>query len=481
MRRTVLFLSFVLGVAFFMVIACCDKPTIDSQISYNPADKTPVSVTGVSLNKALVKFEIGDMDTLTATVSPDNADDKTVIWESSDSDVVIVENGIITALSEGSAFIKVTTLDAGKTAECSVSVVKPVLTVLSMDAKRLPDLTYSRGDAVVCVCGGQLVVAGGHVEGFKTTNTAEYFDGESWNEITMNHAHDMGFSVLLRDGRLMIGGGCSSDLGVGHSSYVEVYSPESHSFVDYPQMKVSRTLIHAAEMADGNVFVSGNWYNTDVHEYYSAQSNEFITAGDVSVSRYLPYIFRSAENNAIVFSPATTGGNSSLIVDCFDGEPFTVDLFETWKPFVIPSNWRATDCAIGDYSYLIAAKNSNGEIGIIKIDSTAFSLLDLQLPIPTEYEETILQYSGVVYTDKAKKTAYLPAWNNNVNAPVYYVLKIYYGGAKGKLTLYKTDVLDAYASLSSMTMLPDGRMVACGGVYNSNFTPLSTVWAFSPF
>ena len=90
-------------------------------------------------------------------------------------------------------------------------------------------------------------------------------------------------------------------------------------------------------------------------------------------------------------------------------------------------------------------------------------------------------YSGQIFTDQANQTAYLPGMNGDAEYPVYYILKVDYSVSPAKLTLYKTDVLDAYASIYCMTMLPDGRLVACGGITNSNYTPYSTVWAFSPF
>ena len=368
----------------------------------------------------------------------------------------------------------------------SFSYQAPGLKVVAMEAERLPDLLNARGDQIVFVSNGQLVAAGGHVRGFETTNRAEYLDEDGWHLMDLNYSHDMGFSVVFSDGRMMIGGGCPYGAGVGQSSAVEMYYPEKHAFAAMPSMTSERALTHAVEMAHGNVFVSGNWYNSDSKEVYSASENEFSYIGSVSEERSLPYILRSAENNAIVFgSTGNYGGSTSLIVDRYEGEPFEVELFDTWTPFAIPVNWRAADCAIGDYSYLIAAQrydeNYNPEIGLIKVVGETFSLMDLELPIPTEYEGATLNYSGIVYTNKEKKAAYMPAWNGDVNAPVYYILKIDYSSAKGKLTLYKTEALDAYASVTSMTMLPDGRFAAVGGVYDSNFTPFSTVWAFKPF
>lgn len=64
------------------------------------------------------------MDTLEATVTPDNADNKEVIWESSDTSVITVtENGLVKAVGVGSAEIICTANDGSGTATtCKVTV-----------------------------------------------------------------------------------------------------------------------------------------------------------------------------------------------------------------------------------------------------------------------------------------------------------------------------------------------------------------------
>jgi hypothetical protein len=87
-------------------------------------------VTSVSLNKSTTTLNVGFNETLTPTVSPTNATNKTVTWSSSNNSVATVDaSGKVTALSAGTATITVTTIDQNKTSQCIVTVVNQVTNV----------------------------------------------------------------------------------------------------------------------------------------------------------------------------------------------------------------------------------------------------------------------------------------------------------------------------------------------------------------
>ena len=69
---------------------------------------------------------MGQTGTLTATVTPDNATDKTVTWTSSDKNVATVDkdNGTVTPVGEGTATITATAAN-GKKDTCKVTVKVP--------------------------------------------------------------------------------------------------------------------------------------------------------------------------------------------------------------------------------------------------------------------------------------------------------------------------------------------------------------------
>jgi len=85
--------------------------------------KKDVNVTGVKLDKKDVTLTVDAQWTLTETVFPYDATNKTVSWASSNSSVAFVENGVVTAKAAGAATITVTTNDGKYTAECEVTVI----------------------------------------------------------------------------------------------------------------------------------------------------------------------------------------------------------------------------------------------------------------------------------------------------------------------------------------------------------------------
>ena len=99
--------------------------TVDEQTASCTVTVTPrtISVESITLNKTELSLVKGATETLTATVLPTTATDKAVTWESSDTAVATVENGVVTAVAAGKATI---TAKAGeKTATCAVTVTNP--------------------------------------------------------------------------------------------------------------------------------------------------------------------------------------------------------------------------------------------------------------------------------------------------------------------------------------------------------------------
>ncbi len=96
--------------------------------------KGVIAVESVELNKASLELIEGESETLTTTVKPNDATDKTVTWSSSNATIATVENGKVTAVKEGEATI--TAAAGGKSATCKVVVAKKVIAVSSVELNK---------------------------------------------------------------------------------------------------------------------------------------------------------------------------------------------------------------------------------------------------------------------------------------------------------------------------------------------------------
>lgn len=94
--------------------------SIKHTIAINQAGR--IAVTSVELSNTELTLMVGNTETLVATVKPDDATDKTITWTSSDNGVATVdENGLVTAISEGTATVSAKAGDI--TATCIVTVI----------------------------------------------------------------------------------------------------------------------------------------------------------------------------------------------------------------------------------------------------------------------------------------------------------------------------------------------------------------------
>jgi hypothetical protein len=146
-----------------------------------------VAVTGVTLNPTSLTMEIGDTETLIATVAPSNATNKSVTWSSSNGNVATVSNGVVTAVGVGNATITVTTVDGNKTATCDVTV-----TASGGGGENTPSVTFDFSESAW---------------GWPSTTTAA---GASYT----NHGYTFTFGTVSADGHKVLKNQQGDQIGV---------------------------------------------------------------------------------------------------------------------------------------------------------------------------------------------------------------------------------------------------------------------------
>lgn len=369
---------------------------------------------------------------------------------------------------------------------------------VKLQIEQLPDLNISRAGHATFIVNGEMVVAGGHTDGFVPTPTAEYYKNGKWHTMQMTYTHDFALSVVLKSGKVLLAGGCEQPTGIGQTYTAELYDPQTHTFMGFGNMQRKRAGASGLEIDSGQVVIAGNWYHSDDIELFQEEQSEkgdhslrqsFTYIKDVAVQRSCPYIFRMAGNDALIIGSCGTKGDSlhTTIADRLKGDSVHIPLFKTWQPLFAGSHNDAEsfigDEAKNDYTYLLPVQNSSGQVAIARVCGTDISLLPTAYPVPMEDMGEKIYYLYIV-ADRQVGRAYLVGVEDDFysNAEVrHYVLSIDYAHPSkdgAPMTLYYTDPLPVMPGYPSV-LTPEGNLLMTGGLINSsNFTPSKSVYLF---
>lgn len=110
-----------------------------------------IRVGSVSLSKSALELTVGEQASLDVTISPDNATNKKIRWSSSKESVAtITPEGIVEAVSAGTAFITATSEDSGVSAKCEITVKEKAVSVTGI-ALNKTSLTLTEGEEFTLV------------------------------------------------------------------------------------------------------------------------------------------------------------------------------------------------------------------------------------------------------------------------------------------------------------------------------------------
>ena len=357
-----------------------------------------------------------------------------------------------------------------------------------MTVERLPDLPKPRGGQHTMLLGDELTVLGGITDGFVLEPTICYLKDGAWHQVPMKYPHYYGFTTLLQDGSVMLGGGCSENFGIGQSWGVEIYNPSTHTTKAVGIMDRKRAGASASVLSDGRVIISGNWYAEDAIEIYEPGEG-FSFVKEPAVQRAYPHILPISPDNALIFSSEDTHGNFMQdLVDQLSGDPFTEPLLKEWNilPYMVNPT-SADDLRTGEYAYLLpASRQEDGQAGIIRISDGRFSLLETERPLPMALpggEPLVWMHS--LQVDRASRSAWMYALYGKgrfVAARIGYD-PIFEGG-KATLEVFLADKPGGGSFFNNTPrLLEGGRIVLAGGVLsgardNSNFEAAAEVWLF---
>ena len=360
--------------------------------------------------------------------------------------------------------------------------------------ERVADMKVPRiGHQIIPTFSGVLVV-GGHTTNFALTSTAEVFLEGIWFDRSIDSPHDEGFSVVLDDGRVMVGGGYSNDRGVGQSKRVDIYDPMTMTFSKGPDLSEARAACHAIAVGKG-IYVAGNWYADDLEfDYYDGSS--FSSVG-MTLPHSAPYLFTSKGTELYVMSPTDEYGDPIDLVENNNGDlRFPAILYdaaedEAWytfwpvyvdyRPLQLPREFRSTDyyCEAEKCYFVLA---SNGSEYMLTAPAPelerCYQFTDFQIPTKHPVTQESISWRGGVFVNESKKEVYLIGASGTVKNQTVHIISYNYDTKDWTLSSAGGFGYDLMAG--SWALLSDGRLMCAGGSEGDNFTARKDVCIFTP-
>ena len=242
-----------------------------AECSVTVKEAANVPVESVSLDKTSLGLTEGETAQLTATVEPEDASNKNVTWESSNTNVATVNNGEVTAVSAGTATITVTTADGGKTDTCTVTVREeaPDRPVNIPDTHSIDLIVSDGGEARLSLTnaseGSTITVTATPDEGYELdyiTVDGERIDGTTF---TMPN-HDVTVRVYFTDGAALpftdVSAGAWYFDAVGYVYVGGLMDGVSDTLFD-PDGTMTRAMVWAIlARVDGETVTGDGWIET---------------------------------------------------------------------------------------------------------------------------------------------------------------------------------------------------------------------------
>lgn len=252
-----------------------------------------VAVESVSLDKTALSLEEGASETLTATVLPEDATDKTVTWESSDKEVATVEEGVVTAIKAGTATI---TAKAGeKEAKCEVTVTKKAVPTEPVVIYSGTDFPYS-GYYVA-----KIIMSGAEVAYISGTDI--YLDSETAKDAQLS------FEATA-------GGSSSGNLGINWNDNPTNTKTYTGNLVDGKlALKVYAYKASGAGVSRNgtktfNFYIAEPNENPVLADGYSSDATASVFSGE-SYNLNLGEVFTDADNDTLTYTVSVNGANAA--------------------------------------------------------------------------------------------------------------------------------------------------------------------------
>jgi hypothetical protein len=358
-----------------------------------------------------------------------------------------------------------------------------------------PSLFDARvGDNGLVLNDGRVLILGGHGTGFVKLNTAEIWDPttNAFTKFIMNDFRDYGTVVKLQNGKYLLAGGMSSDLGVGQLASMEIFNPVNNSFTPAANLTKIRTWFRGTQLTGGKVLLVGCWYdNTSgiAGDLYDPVADICIATGDMTVPRSNSFVLPMNDGSALVFGGNGPYGSPNYEqIDLYNPSTNSFSLFQNkllpmdtlWFPIYSLSDMVESYQMSNGKFIMLAGKGivdkSYYKLFTVDPATKTIDTFAVTPPIPYydgTYGDSTYYLSPVL--DKANNMLYLFSVKAAAVGLAYKVSTI-------DLTthqLYTATGLDSVPYFFNDTprlLLNDGRLFIAGGSISDNFNPVDSTF-----
>jgi hypothetical protein len=268
---------------------------------------------------------------------------------------------------------------------------------------------------------GRVINAGGRELGFVSSSHAELYDPwlNTFTAFDMQAPRDNSGFVKINNGQyLIIGGG--NNLGVPGLNSTEYYNPDGNTFTPGPGLSYARMWPTASQLTDGDVLITGAWYDTGaaaVGEILDPESGEIAVTGPLMVPRCSGFIFPTNDGDAILAGGFPIyGGAGFTQVERYDFETNQFSLVSEqllgdeigWIPMTPQVRPTSEYLHLGKYAFLAyrpVIEGTGTEFAVFQFDpqTATFERMTTDLPLVNEFTDggyfdyTINHVQGYMY------------------------------------------------------------------------------------
>jgi hypothetical protein len=350
------------------------------------------------------------------------------------------------------------------------------------------------GDNGVVLSDGRILILGGHGTGFVKLNSAEIWNPSTnaFTKFTMNDFRDYCAVVKLQNGKYLLSGGMSSDLGVGQLKSMEIFNPLNNSFTTVANMNYVRTWSRGAQLTGGKVLLVGCWYdNTSgiVGDLYDPVADKCVATGNMTAPRSNSFVLPMNDGSAIVFGGNGPYGSPNYEqIDLYNPSTNSFTLFQNtllpkdtlWFPIYslsdIVESYKMSD---GKF-IMLAGKNivNKSYYKLFTVDPATKTIDTFAVNPPLPY------YDGI----SGDSTYYLSPVLDNANNKLYlFSIKAAAVGLAYKVSTINLTTHQLYTSTGQNSvpylfydtprlLLNDGRLLIAGGSVSDNFNPVDSTF-----